>query len=329
MISGARKFRLFEEHPIPVEGRGVLHAKLMLPKPPGFPKRLVFIAPLVGASASQALILFRSLTRRGSILMSFEYRGHLRSSGTFELDKTIVDARHALAWACEYSRRHGLPLHGFATCFGAVPLVAQFARGARGCPLWSFSTISGLFRLDRILRFEEFVPIFSRHLGTRLDKKALLDGIAKQAFDLNGDAFRDALQEYLKGLFPELRVGRDYFEELHYDRADVPQTLLQLSRARYFDGLAFPAEIPCRLFFGRNDDVLGLDTEAGRRTYRDHVLSLIPHAELHEMEFDHFGRGPDHEPVLQRLGDLFEECEKRAVPLDWPGETSPVQGIRP
>jgi len=327
MISAVRKSRLFEEHQISTEGRDALYAKLMLPKPPEDPKRLVFIAPLVGASAAQALVLFRSLTRRGSILMSFAYRGHTGSSGTFELDKTIVDVRHALAWACGYTARRGLPLHGFATCFGAIPLVAQFARGARGCPLWSFSTISGLFRSDQILRFETFVPVFSRYLGRRLDEKAMLDGIAEQALDLSGDAFRSALWEYLKGLFPELRVGRDYFEELQYDRADVPRTLLQLSRARYFDGLAFPSDIPCRLFFGRNDNVLGLHTEAGRQAYRDHVLSLIPHAEFREMEFDHYGRGPDHEPVLQRLGDLFEECERRAGPMKCTHQNRSVQGV--
>lgn len=327
MISAIRKSQLFQEHQVPTDDSEVLHAKLMLPKPPSSPKRLVFISPLVGASASQALILFRNLTRRGSILMSFEYRGHPRSSGTFELDKTIVDTRYALDWACEYAREHRLPLHALATCFGTVPLVAQFADGARSYPLRSFGAISGLLGLDRILRFEDFVPILSRHLGKRLDKTTLLDGIARQAFDLDGDAFRNALQEYLKGLFPELRVGRDYFEELHHDRADIPQTLLQLAQARYFDELAFPPEIPCRFFLGRNDDLLGLHTEEGRRAYRDRVLSLIPHAEVREMEFDHYGRGPDHELVLERLGDLFEECEQRTVPLDWTCETGSLQTL--
>jgi hypothetical protein len=214
-----------------------------------------------------------------------------------------------------------------ATCFGTVPLLAQFADGDCRYPFWSFSTVSGLFRLDQILRFEDFAPVLSRHVGTRLDRTTLLEGIAGQAFDPNGDAFRHALHEYLSGVFPELRVGRDYFEELDYDRADIPRTLLQLSRARYLDGVAFPPEIPCNFFAGRNDQLLGLHTEAGRKAYRAQVLSLIPHAELHEMEFDHYGRGPDHRAVIERLGDLFEKSERRMVLKEWTRESVSLQTL--
>jgi hypothetical protein len=322
MILAARRSQLFQEHLVPTEGGEVLHAKLMLPKPPSYPERLVFMPPLVGGGASQALILFRNLTRRGSVLMSFEYRGHAHSSGTFELDKTIVDTRCALEWACEYVRNHTLPLHGLAMCFGTVPLVAQYADGDPGYPLWSFSTVSGLLRLDQILRFEDFVPVLSRHVGNRLDRTAMLEGLIRQTLDVNGDAFRDALQEYLTGVFPELRVGRDSFEELHYDRADIARTLVQLSRARYLDEVDFPPEISCNFFAGRNDHLLGLHTEEGRAAYRDQVLSLIPHAELHEMDIDHYGRGPDHRAVIERLGDLFERCEQRMVLKNWSRETS-------
>jgi hypothetical protein len=328
MISGSRRSGAFEDYVVPTEGRDVLHARLMRPRSRDVAERLVFISPLVGAGASQALVLFRSLTRRGATLMSFEYRGHFRSSGTFHLDSTIVDTRYALEWACGYARRCGLPLHGFATCYGAVPLAAQFARGSRGFPLWSFSTISGLFALDQIIRFEDFVPILSRRVGAPLDGTALLEEVASRRLDVNGDAFRSALREYLKGLFPELRVGRDYFEELQYARADVAQSVLQLARARYFDELAVPPAIPCRFFFGRNDDALGLRTRERREAYRSHILSLIPHAEIREMEFDHFGRGPDHEAVLEQLADFFEESERRAVSEENVGQISPVQGAR-
>ncbi len=328
MVPVLSNSRLFEEHHIPTEGGDLLHAKLMLPKPPTFPKRLVVIPPLIGAGASQPLVIFRNLTRRGAILLSFEYRGHPRSTGIFELDKTITDTRYALVWAENYATERGLPLHGFATCYGVIALAAQFTDKTRPPPIWSFNAISGLFRLDQILRFEDFAPIFSSHLDRELTTAALLQGIADDAFDWNGDAFRLALREYLKGLFPELRVEHDYFEELRYEHVDIPRTLLQLSRARYLDGLAVPPDVPCNFFFGRNDDVLSLHTREGRKAYQEHVLSLIPHAQLYEAEIDHFGRGPDHDPVIDKLGDLFEECEARAVPLDLADEIAPPEEIR-
>lgn len=326
MVSLSSKSRFFEEHRVPADD-DFLHALLMLPKPPIHPKRLVFIPPLIGAGASQPLIIFRNLTRRGAVLMSFEYRGHPYSTGVFELDTTIADTRHALVWASHYARSHGLPLHGFATCYGMIALAAQFGGDAPGHRLWSMNSVSGLFRLNQILRFEDFAPAFSRRLGRDLSAASLLDGVAGGEFDVDGPAFRQALQEYLRWLFPELNVGEDRFEELRYDRADIPRTLLQLSRARYLDAIHVPARIPCNVFMGRKDCLLSLDSPDGRAAYRQDVLALIPHAEIFDFEFDHYGRGPDHDRVIDKLADLFEECESRAVPLHAENTVTEVQDI--
>jgi hypothetical protein len=314
MSSTISRNRLFEEHRIPTEGDDVLHAELMMPRPPARAQRVVFIAPLVGAGAAQPLVIFRNFTRRGAILVSFEYRGHVRSSGTFELDKTVSDVRHALWWSWNYAQDRGLPLHGFATCFGTVPLLAQFAGHGCGCLLRSISTVSGLFRLDQILRIEDFSRVFSRHLGRALSAAALLAEIARETFDPAGEAFRAALLEYLGGLFPELRVDWDHFEELHYGRVDIPRTLRQLSQARYLDGVQVPPEIPCNFYMGRHDDSLSLHTVEGREAYKRHILSLIPHATLYEGEFDHFGRGIEHDAVIDHLSDLFARFDRATVP---------------
>jgi hypothetical protein len=314
MVSVRSKSALFEEHEIPTEGSGTLHARMMLPKPPVAPKRLVLIPPLVGGSASQGLVIFRNLTRRGFILLSFAYRGHPRSTGRFQLDHTIVDTRHALRWSENYARRRGLPLHAFAMCYGVVPLAAQFQRGAGRCPLWSLSTISGLFRLDQIIRFEDFAPVFSNHAGMELDSALQSPGITDD-YDWRGDGFRGGLREYLTGLFPGLRVGWDYFEELQYDRVDVRSTILQLLRARYLDSIAIPAKLPCKVVYGRNDKILLLQSPEGRGAYRTHALSLMPHAAFREWEVDHFGQGPEREALIEDLGDFAEQSEARAVDL--------------
>jgi len=314
IVISPTKNRYFKDEEIPTVNGDLLHAKLMMPKPPMSPRRVVLISPLVGASAAQPLLIFRNFTRRGSILISFEYRGHTCSGGRFELDGTVVDVQHALAWAWNYANDRGLPLHAFATCYGAIPLLAQF--GSRGCGgvFRSLNMVSGLFCLNQILRFDDFASIFARHLGQEMSMTEFLDVLARQGIDWNGDAFRDALREYLTGLFPELRVGRDYFEEVQYERVNIPQTLLQLSRASYLDGISVPPDIPCNVFFGRNDDTLSTQTIEGREAYRNRVLSLIPHARLHEREFDHFGRGLEHDAVIEHLSDIFEEHDRSAIP---------------
>ena len=308
------KNQLFDDHQVFTEGGDRLHVKIMRPKPPMVPRRVVFMSPLVGAGAAQPLLIFRNMTRRGSVLLSFEYRGHARSTGHFELDRTLVDVRHALSWAWSYANDRMLPLHGFATCYGVIPLLAQFKAAGCGHLLASINIISGLFRLDQILRFEDFAARLAPRLGREIGRETLLAELADRTIDCSGDVFRSALFDYLSGLFPQLRVGASSFEELQYERVNIPETLLQLSRARYLDDIHVPPEIPCSVFCGRNDEILGLNTLEGRQAYRDRVLSLVPHASLYERAFDHFGRGPEHDRVIDHVGDIFEQSDAPRIP---------------
>jgi hypothetical protein len=307
MVSALPYDRPQEEYRIPTEGSDVLYVRMLHPRRPSRPKRLVFITPLIGGTSTQPLILLRDLARRGSILMSFEYRGHPRSTGVFDLERTIVDARYALLWAADYAAQHAIPLHGFAFCYGAYTLAAQFAPGGPGRYLRSFSTISGLFRLDQMVRFEDFVPVYSRRLGKELTVAAFLGLVEGRAFDSGSVAFRAALHEYLAAMFPQLKVGQDYFEELQYGRVDIPNSLRQLTRANCLTALDVPREIPCNFFFGYSDSFFSLSTPEGRDAYSNHIRSLIPHAQVCGADIDHFGFGPEHDPLVEKVGDLFEQ----------------------
>ncbi|MCC6123988.1 MAG: hypothetical protein IT426_03425 [Pirellulales bacterium] len=313
MIAESSNSKLFKDYRIPTDDGNYLHAKALYPKPPVQPRRIVFISPLVGAGAAQSLIISRSFTRRGAILLSFEYRGHTRSSGIFDLEKTIVDVRHALAWTEVFAHGMGLPLHGFATCYGAVPLFAQFNGRGNGCLMRSLSVVSGLFRLNQILSIEDFAKVYSRHSRRDLGAREFLDAVVRNEIDWNGDTFRNALYDYLKGLFPELRIGLDYFEELRYERADIHRALLQLSDAHFLGGIHVPPGMPCNVFMGIDDEVMGLKTAAGRQAYARRVQSLVPHAVIHEHEIDHFGRGADHDAVTARLAEIFERYDASPV----------------
>jgi hypothetical protein len=111
----------------------------------------------------------------------------------------------------------------------------------------------------------------------------------------------------LGGLFPELRVDRNCFEELSYDRTDVTRSLQQFVQARYLDGVQVPARLPCHFFYGRNDELLAVHTPAGQEAYRNHIFSVIPHAKLAAYDIDHFGRGPDRDVVVERVGDVWDQ----------------------
>jgi hypothetical protein len=308
------KAKQFGEYRIPTDGGDFLQVQTLHPKKSVEPRRVVFISPLVGAGAAKSLIVSRSFTRAGSILVSFEYRGHTRSSGKFELDRTVADVRNALNWARGYAADMGLPLHGFATCYGTVPLFAQFKGDGPARFLRSVSVVSALFRLNQILSFDRFAAIFSSYYGRELSKEEFQYGIVHNSFDWDGDVFRQALYEYLKGLFPELNIGRDHFEELRYDRANIQPTLRQLLESKYLEGVKIPSYIPCNVFMGVHDELMGMTTPKGRYAYADHVKTIVPHAEFHDCDIDHFGRGSDHDAVTDRLGEIFARYDSAPVP---------------
>lgn len=313
-VSAAPKSRVFEDIQIPTADGELLHAKLMVPKPPVESQRVVFIPPLVGAGAGQPLLTFRNFSRRGAIMISYEYRGHPLSTGMFELDKTVLDTHYALLWAADYAQKRGLPLHGFATCYGTIPLLSQFREGGCGPLLRSVNTISGLYELNQILRIEDFAPIVSRHFGREIDATAMLAGIADGTLDCVGLPFKQAFQEYLSGLMPDLRVRLDSFEELEYSRVNLRQTLMQFSRANYLDGVNVPPWVPCTACVGRQDALLSAETPEGRAGYKKRVESVVPHAFFYEFDMDHYGRGPGHDPVIECVGNAFERYDTSVVP---------------
>ena len=300
------KSRLFEEYTIPTEGRDFLYAIAMVPKRA---RRVVFMPPLIGAGAAQAPLTFRNMTRCGCILLSFQYQGHPHCSGTFDLDKTVIDTRYAMRWAGIFAEERGLPLHALTQCYGTVPLLAQFADGECEVPLKSINLGSALVRMDQIMQIDGFMNYLSRHLGVELDREGLLQGLIEHRFDWTGPQCRGALFAYLSDMFPELKITMDAFEDLAYKRTDLESTLRQFLQSRYFDGVSVPASIPCHLFMGDRDNIMGLGSEDGRERYEENVRKLIPHAVVHYYDIDHFGRGPGREPLIDVMADVCEQSD--------------------
>lgn len=306
-----RKHRQFEDELIYTDDGEVLHAQFLWPRPPIRPRRLVFIAPLVGAGGAQMIMLFRTLIRRGSVLMSFEYRGNGKSTGTFELNKSIVDIRNAMIWAWHYANERNLPLHGFSACFGALALMAQFKPGGCGSLVRSLSFVAPLYKVNQILRVEDLVAV----IGPEWTPEQLVAAFERREFDTASEEFRVALQRYLKHVFPpDFDIGVDYFEQLRYERMKMTETFLQFARDGYIDDVYVPPEIPCNLFLGTNDEMLSHQTVEGREKYKRGFSEHVPHAVYHEHEFDHFGRGVEHDVVMDLIADLFDRYDSTPIP---------------
>jgi hypothetical protein len=284
-----------------------LSAVLMRPQR-GKIKRLLYIAPLAGSGASQQILRFRTLTREGSALLSFEYQGHGKSTGTFSIEKSLEDAETVLLWARDYASKENLPLHVISTCYSTIPMLACFRNGRNILGLRSLSGVAGLFDLDTIIRIEGFLDRYFRDARGGIMKPADFIGRVRMGIiGLDGDLFRDAVKNYLKGLFPELNITREAFEELQYSRVDIVEAMEQISQMRPLAGVRIPGNIPGLFFYGLRDTLMGHDTPEGRVLYEARVRSIVPHATIRAVDIDHFGRGPDHEMMGHELNHFFEQ----------------------
>ncbi len=290
-----------------------LHAVLFLP-PSGKPERLIFVVPLVGSRASQQIINFRSFVRRHSALLSFEYRGHGLSSGTFNMEKSREDTIVMLQWAIDYARGHGIPLHAMSTCYSTLSLLSCFREGAGDHGITTIGAISGLVDTRRILSYQGFAGFYEMHTDQPpLDAGEFFQSLEEGVIDHGSASFRQALCMYMRDLFPELRITHDSFEELQYSRVDHIATLRQFHTFDPLKGIRVPEEVPCLFYYGVNDDLMELTTPEGRARYTSQIKALVPQAEIRWGNFDHFGRGADRDRVLQRFCDFFEMNEHTGV----------------
>lgn len=307
------KSRSHEKLTIPSEDGCSLCTVIMRPKPSTPTKQVVLIVPLAGASAGSQLLVFRNFARRGSIVICYEYRGHPKSTGEFDLDATITDTRYALNWALDFAHDHQLPLHGFATCYGVIPLLSQFKEGGQGPFLRSVTTVSGLYKLHQIMSIDGFAPYISRHFGREMDAATIVKDLEEGVLDCDAPPLRQALREYLLSLMPELRVELDSFEELRYDNLNMRQMLLQFARADYIRGAKVPESVSCTAVMGRQDWLLSTDTDEGREKYMRLVRAVMPHAYIYDLDMDHYGEGPDHDKMAWAGSDAFERADAAQV----------------
>jgi hypothetical protein len=190
----------------------------------------------------------------------------------------------------------GRPLHGIADCYGAIPLL----RTAAARP--------GIFA--GVVLYSP-VPSLRYLVGVRdgLRNYFAPDGRPRlrNPFDLRG--FLLATNEVL---FPEVEKSRDHFGILRYDDT---AGLAMLRDFLFWSPLArvrLPG-LSAKVVYGRADEVLGVATDEGEKTYRRALERVLPEAEFATTdEADHFWTGCGEVGIRIAVEFLSRHSEPRA-----------------
>ena len=266
---------------------------------PNKPKRLFLVPPLVGASGILAIKTFRYFFREGCALMSFDYCGHCAEiDNKFSIEGTFTDTEIALTHASECARSMGIPLHVAVVCYGAIPLVHVLNKLKWPQEVKSMLSVSGLLGINEILSFDEY-KFHLRKRGLFLENKAEFINLLstdERSFVSNKQNYIEALTDYLLELFIELSniISYKRFGILEYSRAEFYKTFYEFMTTNLPEKIVIPAHFPCLFFVGVQDQILNLQIEESRVEYLRKIKEIAPHAQLHNLKIDHFGRGKDH-----------------------------------
>jgi hypothetical protein len=240
---------------------------------------MVIVPPLIGGHAIQQLRLFRPLVRRHLDLFSYNYAGHGASKGTFSLQAAVNNSFTALDLALGLSQKEGLPVHGIASCFAALPMLQTVHQ--RGEPLSKIVLINALPNL----RWEMMAVEFYRYWRKSRQWRPTFTNL------------KAALRSYRDELLPNVSHERQSFGILSRHRIQWSKMIRDLITFRNLD--AKPLRLtPVLCIYGRQDRFLrqiGFPNWGGYETL---IESICPRARFLRVDGDHFLMGDN---VRKRL----------------------------
>ena len=298
---------------IPLSGGGHLHGTFLRPKKA---ERVVMISPLAGSDSKEQLLTFRIMTRKNCELFSFEYQGHGESTGAFSLANTLEDTKAALDWIIGYGQERNLPVHTHSTCYGLITLLKCFEHLPQDHPRYSsvrsVNSVSGLPDLYRVLGVEDFLAKFNM-LGAPVLQEAFFRQVESGEVNFKGKRLRTALKHYLKEKLPDLIVKESSFGKLDYQRVDMKSTFTEFHQGISLEEVILPQSIPAHFFYGIHDAILDVGNPEGLSTYTSNLLQIVPHGVIEPMDMDHFGRGRDHQRVIESVADACIKADQAYV----------------
>jgi len=233
------------------------------------PCGLIFLPPLIGGNLSHGLGMFRSLTRKGYDLISFNYSGHGNSSGRFSLGATLCDTVHMLAHAQQLASKRRLPLFGIAPCYSAIPLLYSAYRLKE--PLNGIVLINAVLRLNPVAVARSFWTHYRKMFPDQIGLRKCLT----------------ALAHYADLLFPGIRKGRDGFGVLERKRIRLFATLTDFLTLDPLQWVTLhKTDVLC--LYARHDRILKMYEGDAGTDYKNDVSRICPRTQFRSLEGDHF-----------------------------------------
>ncbi len=250
------------------------------------PRGMVLSPPLIGGHALLQFRMLRPLVRRRFDLLSFNYAGHGASKGAFSIQAALDNTLAILDLALEKSRKEGIPLYGFASCFAAIPLLHAVRQRAE--PLSKMVLINAVPHL----RGEKIVGDFLRYWQSGGLQRPAMRGVVT------------ALRAYLDNLFPDTIHQHQAFGILSRQRIRWLRMARELFTLRKINVRPLPAT-PVLCVYGRHDRLLQQMGFSDWSLYESLIARICPNIEFRPMEGDHFLSGSGIRKKLIMAVDRF------------------------
>lgn len=237
--------------------------------PEGTPIATVVVPPLIGGSYAMHLRQFSALTRAGFRVASFNYRGHGKSTGQFDVLSALRDTSDVCMHLKE--AHPATPLVGIGMCFGSMPLLYAVAKNPNLFDRLVF--INGIRHLRETSGPVTAAGIYLRSRQWPKPVKPL-----------------GALTVILDELMPTIDKSPSFFGILDYDRVNKMRTALQYFLYRTPRAAARPA-VPTLVCYGKNDKLLRLDNSERSDQYENSFRELFSNVAFLPLQTDHYMNG--------------------------------------
>ena len=255
----------------------------------GAPRGLLLIPPLIGGSYLQFGRIFDFTVRNGWEVVSFNYRGHPKSGGRFDVDSAFRDTEE-IAMSLRATR--GLPLIGVGLCFGAAPL--HFAAARNPSLFDALVFINGIRDL-----WDSSSPLEAARIFWSARK------------NLQKPRTTGLLTVVLDELFPDIDKDLDHFGVLPYQRVDGIRTARQYFFHRRTRQLQ-PISTPALVCYGSEDRLLQLDNEERRKVYLGTFAQRFANLTTVRMPSGHYMDG-----IEERVGSEMLHFLEAVLPEQW------------